>query len=122
MNIREQIDRRNALVKQSRDIIDAAGAEGFTPEQRTQLEKIDKDLDSAQKDLDLATKAEARESALRSGRDVPKNDPAGNKAADPRKEHALKVNAEFRSFALSDTRGEFQFKGREFRAMQADSD
>jgi HK97 family phage major capsid protein len=122
MSVRELVDKRNKLVATSREIIDGVGAEGFTSEQRATLEKIDKDLDTAQKDLDIAVKAEERASAASKTTTtvVPRNDPG--QRVDDAKAHAEKTNREFRKFILEEHRGEFSFKGKEYRAAQADQD
>lgn len=118
MSVREIQERVNNLTLREREILAEVGAE-MTAEQRTNLDKIDKDLTQAIADRDLALKAEGRQSLATYA--PPKNDPAEQRASDP-SEHAKKVNREFRDFVLSDKQGTFSFRGREYRDLQANDD
>ena len=119
--IRDLIDRRNALVKRERELLDSAGKDGLTDEQRTNLDALDKDLTPIQSDLERALRAEGRDLGVRHG-DPIRNDPEENRAGSPQ-EHAKKVNAEFRKFVTGDQQGTFSFKDREYRAgLEADID
>ena len=118
--VRELIDKRNALVKREREIIDGAGVAGLTDEQRTSLDTLDKDLSPIQADLERALRAEGRDFKLQGN--PHRNDPAENRAGSPA-EHAAKVNSEFRKFIVGEQNGSFSFKGREYRAgLEADLD